>query len=80
MMLGLRLVREGVAHRRFEALHGVALRDVFLHEVQTLVRQGLLAVDEEGVRLTHRGLLLGNRVFAAFLPDVEAPVADAHEM
>jgi coproporphyrinogen III oxidase-like Fe-S oxidoreductase len=28
---------------------------------------GLLAVDERGMRLTPRGRLLGNRVFAAFL-------------
>ncbi len=69
MMLGLRLLREGVSFSGFQERHGQDLRRIFQAELSRLVEWGLLAVDEQRVRLTHRGLLLGNQVFAAFLPD-----------
>lgn len=69
MMLGLRLLREGVAGRRFAALHGQALGEVFAAELSGLVDRGLLAWNGQCARLTPVGLLLGNRVFAEFLPD-----------
>lgn len=69
MMLGLRLLREGVARRRFAARHGRAVDDVFAEELRQLAERNLLAWDEHRVRLTPEGLLLGNRVFGAFLPD-----------
>lgn len=69
MMLGLRLVREGVAHDRFAALHGQALSQVFAGELAELQARRLVAVDLERVVLTAQGLMLGNRVFAAFLPE-----------
>ena len=69
MMLGLRLLREGVPRRRFAARHGRAVDDVFGAELRQLADRNLLAWDEQNIRLTPEGLLLGNRVFAAFLPD-----------
>ena len=69
MMLGLRLVREGVPLERFRALHDRALNEVFAVELDRLCRDGLLTVDEQRVRLTPRGLMVGNQVFARFLPD-----------
>ena len=69
MMLGLRLLQEGVPFATFQERHGQDLRQVFRAELARLTEWGLLAVDEERVRLTRRGLLLGNQVFAAFLPD-----------
>lgn len=69
MMLGLRLVREGVPLDRFTALHGRSLSDAFGTEVDRLCGDGLLTVDARRVRLTPRGLMVGNRVFAQFLPD-----------
>jgi oxygen-independent coproporphyrinogen III oxidase len=66
MMLGLRLV-EGVSHEAFARRFGVGLADVYGTEIAELVEDGLLQVDERGIRLTPRGRLLGNRVFAAFL-------------
>lgn len=69
MMLGLRLLHEGVPRRRFAARHGRAVEDVFGAELRQLAERNLLAWDEHRVRLTPEGLLLGNRVFAAFLPD-----------
>jgi len=71
MMLGLRLT-EGVAFSRFEQRFGVAMAEVYAQELQELSRQGLIEVDAESVRLTQRGWLLGNRVFAAFLPGTVA--------
>jgi len=66
MMLGLRLV-EGVSNRRFEARFGALLDAVYGSRIEALVRDGLLVQDVCGIRLTARGRLLGNRVFAEFL-------------
>lgn len=68
MMLGLRLLREGVAFARFEARHGIAMHAVFAAELAELSDWGLVEIDEIRVRLTPRGLPLGNQVFARFLP------------
>jgi oxygen-independent coproporphyrinogen-3 oxidase len=68
MMLGLRLVDEGVGFERFAARHGAALDDVFGDEVASLERMGLLEVLPDRIRLTGRARLLGNQVFARFLP------------
>lgn len=67
MMLGLRLVREGVAFARFERQHGADLRQIFADEVARLVAWGLLEEDAARVRLSRRGLMVGNQVFAAFV-------------
>lgn len=68
MMLGLRLVQEGVIEDRFRRRFGVALDDVFAEEIATLVRRRLLERLPDRVRLTPAGRLLGNQVFAEFLP------------
>jgi oxygen-independent coproporphyrinogen-3 oxidase len=69
MMLGLRLLREGVPYGRFAARHGLAVQEAFGPELHKLRAQALLTWDEDRVRLTPEGLLLGNRVFAEFLPN-----------
>jgi len=66
MMLGLRLI-DGVSHETFVRRFGVDLSDVYGAEIADLSEDGLLQADERGIRLTARGRLLGNRVFAAFL-------------
>ena len=68
MMLGLRLVQEGVADARFRARFGVGLDETFGAEIAGLVRRGLLERLPDRVRLTPEGRLLGNQVFAEFLP------------
>jgi len=68
MMLGLRLVGEGVSRTRFQQRHGVEMDDIFADELARLRSQGMLISDGVTVRLTERGLMLGNQVFAAFLP------------
>ncbi len=68
MMLGLRLVREGVTFERFEQRHGRSMLDEFGAEIMRLERLGLLEMLPDRVRLTRNARLLGNVVFAAFLP------------
>jgi oxygen-independent coproporphyrinogen III oxidase len=67
MMLGLRLVR-GTSWRSFRRRFGVPMRSVYGDVIEQLCAQRLLEADARGIRLTERGRLLGNRVFAAFLP------------
>ena len=67
MFLGLRL-SEGVACSAFEQEFGVAMGQLFGREIDALVAQGLLFADSDCIRLTRRGMLLSNRVFARFLP------------
>lgn len=67
MMLGLRLVGEGVAEVDFRAQFGAGLDEAFGAEIAGLVARGLLERVSAGVRLTPQGRLLGNQVFAAFL-------------
>ncbi len=67
MMLGLRLVREGVVLADFQARYGVDARTVFRDELARLAAWELLHVDDERIRLTSRGLMMGNQVFAMFL-------------
>jgi oxygen-independent coproporphyrinogen-3 oxidase len=67
MLLGLRLVREGVAEERFRARHGRGLDAAFGPTLQELAALGLVEPRPERARLTPRGLELGNQVFARFL-------------
>jgi oxygen-independent coproporphyrinogen III oxidase len=69
LMLGLRLIEEGVGRARFKDRFGVELDEVFGATIVRLIQQGLLESDTERIRLTARGRLLGNRVFTEFLPN-----------
>lgn len=70
MMMGLRLVEEGVGEAAFAARFGQSLRQVYGRQIERLERQGLLewGGPEGGrLRLTEKGRLLGNRVFVEFV-------------
>ncbi len=69
MMMGLRLTQEGVSRQAFVARFGQPLEAVYGEEIAELVRLGLLMWTADGarLRLTRRGRLLGNVVFAAFV-------------
>jgi oxygen-independent coproporphyrinogen-3 oxidase len=71
MMLGLRLLQEGVSFARFQERHGLDMRQVFQEQLDRLNHWGLLEIDATGIRLSQRGLMLGNQVFAEFLPDAD---------
>ena len=68
MMLGLRLVREGVAFAAFVSRFDRSLLDVYGEEIAALEEADLLERLPDRVRLTKRGWLLGNQVFGRFLP------------
>jgi oxygen-independent coproporphyrinogen-3 oxidase len=67
MMVGLRLLEEGMAFDRFASRFGVDLREVYVREINRLVKLGLLEVKPDRVRLTRSGRLVGNRVFREFV-------------
>lgn len=67
MMLGLRLLEEGVTAAEFETRHGIALTHHFGTQIAELATLGLLDWDGARLRLTPRGTLLANDVCARFL-------------
>jgi oxygen-independent coproporphyrinogen-3 oxidase len=67
LLLGLRLVEEGVEASAFTQRFGVSLEAVFGEDLAELEGQGLLERAGESVRLTRKGHLLGNRVFLHFV-------------
>jgi oxygen-independent coproporphyrinogen-3 oxidase len=67
MMMGLRLLQEGVSFDRFERRFGVSMLGIYGAEIAGAVDDGLLECTADRVRLTRRGALLGNRVFLRFV-------------
>lgn len=69
MMMGLRLVKFGVSRKQFSKRFGTDLFDVFPAQVKKLKSLGLLEWDNGNdiLRLTHKGVLLGNQVFIEFV-------------
>ncbi len=68
MMMGLRLLREGVSCVNFARRFGVSPLKVYADVLEQLVHEGMLECDGERIRLTRHKWLLGNTAFAAFLP------------
>ena len=71
LILGLRLL-EGVDEAAFEARFGVALREAFGPAIARHEGLGLLERSGGRLRLSDRGLLLANEVFADLLPEPAA--------
>lgn len=67
MMLGLRLVADGISASAFRVRHGTDLDELFGAEIAELQAFGLLDWDGERLRLTRRGLLVANEVAVRFL-------------
>jgi oxygen-independent coproporphyrinogen-3 oxidase len=67
LMLGLRLVEEGVESSAFKERFGVDLESSFGGVLADLEAQGLVEQGAGRLRLTSRGHLLGNRVFVHFV-------------
>ena len=70
MMMGLRLIQEGVLDADFKDRFGVSLMGQYRHDIDMLVGSGLLewyGSPAIGVRLTKAGRLLGNQVFIRFI-------------
>jgi oxygen-independent coproporphyrinogen-3 oxidase len=70
MMLGLRLVQDGVSEGLFAARFQRSMRDVFGDKIGKLEQQGLvewMGDTDQRLLLTHRGIFLANRVFREFV-------------
>ena len=71
MMLGLRLIQQGVSAEGFYERYQVPLKEIFHDEITRFVRLGLLEWVGEGeekrIRLTHHGIMVANQVFMAFV-------------
>lgn len=68
MFMGLRLTCEGISPHKFQTRYGRDLWAEFGEALDRLLAQGLLErTPDQRIRLTARGRLLGNRVFAEFV-------------
>jgi oxygen-independent coproporphyrinogen-3 oxidase len=67
MMMGMRLVGEGVSGINFESRFGVTLNEQYGKKLRQLRELKLIEWEGERVRLTRGGRLLGNRVFREFV-------------
>lgn len=70
MMMGLRLVKEGVPRHSFSGRFGRGLDEVYGAQIEKLQILGLLESvngNQNAIRLTQRGRLLGNQVFIEFI-------------
>lgn len=66
IFLGLRLL-EGVDTAAFAAQYGADPLKRFRKSIDRMIRAGLMEVDGPMMRLTEKGVLLGNQVFAEFV-------------
>lgn len=66
MMVGLRM-REGVSEQRFREQFGRELGEVFAAPLNKMLHNGLLENTGGSYRLSERGILFGNDVFAEFV-------------
>lgn len=70
MLMGLRLVQEGVSSQEFQERYQMSLSDKFGTQIQRLALLGLLewcGPKDDRLRLTKKGYLLGNQVFKEFI-------------
>lgn len=70
MMMGLRLVQEGIADSTFSDRFNITLEEKFGNQIEHLIELGLLEwaqTDGKSLRLTEHGRLLGNQVFMEFI-------------
>jgi len=71
LFLGLRM-NEGISLEGLDGAFGRARVEAVLPAVREMVAGGLLALEGQGVRLTARGRMVSNEVFAELLGAVEA--------
>ena len=70
MMMGLRLTQAGISRDAFQKRFGESLEDRYSKQIQKFTQFGLLewgGEDQDILRLTKTGRLLGNQVFADFI-------------
>ncbi len=70
LMLGLRLLIEGVGENNFRERFGLEINDLYGEKINSLIKKGLLEwveLDQKRVRLTKNAYFLGNIVFREFV-------------
>jgi oxygen-independent coproporphyrinogen III oxidase len=67
MMLGLRMLREGVDVGRFQARFGAPPEHFFAAELDWLAQNALIVRDTARIRLTERAVPVANEVFVKFV-------------
>lgn len=70
MLMGLRLTQDGISRKAFLARFGTSMEDIFGTEIEHSIQSGLLEwaqQNDDRLRLTPRGRLLGNQVFMQFV-------------
>ena len=70
MMMGLRLVQEGVSNQVFRDRFGISLDEAYPDQIALLQSQGLVEwgpPDDASLCLARKGILLANRVFLEFI-------------
>lgn len=69
MMMGLRLVEEGISEAGFRERFGTTLDSEYAPAINRLLKRGLLERDQEQsrLRLTRRARLVANQVFCEFI-------------
>jgi len=67
MMLGLRLLNDGVDAAAFAVRHGIPLDEAFGEQITHMRDLGMIEATPTGIRLTTRGMMLANSVVAEFL-------------
>ncbi|MDH5506361.1 MAG: radical SAM family heme chaperone HemW [Anaerolineae bacterium] len=70
MLMGLRLIEEGVSRAQFESRYGEDMQQVFAGEIEPLRARGLLewaGPQDDILRLTPGARILGNQVFMHFV-------------
>jgi oxygen-independent coproporphyrinogen III oxidase len=73
MMMGLRLLDEGVRQARFASRYGAPISHFYADALREGQRLGLLDVNEERVRLTEHGHFLSNQALMLFVADKPEP-------
>ena len=67
IMMGMRMLREGINRERFSARFGVDIVDHFSEAIEKHRAYGLLAVDDQRLHLTQQGRFLSNAVIRDFI-------------
>lgn len=66
IFLGLRL-RQGINLNQFAEQYGIKPENRFAKQIRQLVNNGLLVIEDGSMRLSKKGILLGNEVFYQFI-------------
>ncbi|OIA99892.1 coproporphyrinogen III oxidase [Paenibacillus sp. LC231] len=71
LMVGLRVL-DGVSRSRFRQQFGISMEEVFAGPLNKMIGAGLLDSTDDGYKLSSKGILFGNDVFAEFIGSLSA--------